>query len=297
MEQVRLLAESLRLAQFQYADIQRRVRAGASSRLDGLSAHQDVLTRLAQLRQVRADLAGSLRELANLTGVALPEGDLLPLDAATAKDLPADVEPATLVPLLDATALSQKALAAASGGNPGPRHPQLESLADSAESARRAADGARAGHWPKFQVSARSSLDYPNGPILERINQKTVGVTASLSIFEFDRIARETRVQEAQARSLDERRAQTEEDLRREWSRARDQWAALDAQRTIFRRRAAEAEELSRLVYESYKAGQSRYLDVQSANLRVLEAEVQSVRADFQILSQLALLADLSEGE
>jgi len=60
-------------------------------------------------------------------------------------------------------------------------------------------------------------------------------------------------------------------------------------------RASAEAEELAGLVYESYKAGRSTFIEVQSANLRELEAKVQSAKTDVQILIQLAVLSSLSK--
>ena len=297
-EQARLLAESLRLAQSQYADIQRRVRSGAASRLDGLSAHQEVLTRRAQLRQARADLGAALRDLTALTGDTIPDGDLMPLDADTARNLPAEVEPPAVVLALDSLDDSESALPPVPAREPeAGRHPRVESWARAADAARFAGRAAAAGRQPRIEASAKTSLDYPNGPVLERINQKTAGVTASWPIFEFNRVAHDVRAQEEQARALDALRDQAERDLRRDWADARDQYDALSAERAILRQRAEEAKELARLVYESYRAGQSRYLDVQSANVRALEAEIQRARAQIQLLTQKALLAALSEGD
>ena len=48
------------------------------------------------------------------------------------------------------------------------------------------------------------------------------------------------------------------------------------------------------MTYESYQAGRSTFLEVQSANLRVLEINVASARNDAQLLIQLAILDSLS---
>jgi outer membrane protein TolC len=295
MEQVSLLAESLRMAQDQNADIQHRVRAGAASRLDGLLAHQDVLTRRAQLRQARADASTALRELTALTGRSLSDNDLLPLDAATAKKVPADVEPPTLIVSMDPLDRPQHDLAEAAEGQPGAGHPRVAVISAQIDAARFAAQGAAAGHWPKIQASAKTSLDYPNGPVLEQVHQNTVGASASLSLFEFNRVARETTARNEQVAALEFRRNQTEEDLRRDWVKARDQRRGLIDQRRLFIQRAEEAEEYATLIYDAYEAGQSRFLDVQAANLRALEAKIQSALTEIRISSQMAILAYLSE--
>ena len=297
LEAVRSLGDSLRLAQSQHADIGKRLRAGAASRTDELSAHQDVLERRRQYRQARADLAGALRELYALTGEE-PAADLsLPLDASAAAGLPADVEPPSVIVALDVPEDSMKSLAAAEDWPQDLDPPALRAWAALAESSRRAARSARAGLWPSLQLSARTSADYPNGPILETINQNIVGVFASLPLFENGRTRRQTAELEAQAAAGDWRREGARRDMVRDWLKAKDQLAGLKAQREINRQAASEALELSRLTYESYKAGRATYLEVQSANLRELEARVQCARTDTQLVMQLSVLASLSEKE
>ncbi|MCX5794852.1 MAG: TolC family protein [Elusimicrobia bacterium] len=297
LEAVRSLGDSLRLAQSQHADIAKRLHAGAASRTDSLSAHQDVLGRRRQYRQARADLAGALRELYALIGEE-PAADLsLPLDASAAAGLPADVEPPSVTVALDLPEDSMQSLAAAEGWPQDLAPPALSAWTAQADSSRLAARSLRAGLWPTLQLSARTSADYPNGPVLETINQNTVGVFASLPLFENGRTRRQAAELEAQARDGDWRREAARRDLARDWLKAKDQLAGLKAQREINRQAASEAHELSRLTYESYKAGRATYIEVQSANLRELEARVQCARTDTQLVMQLAILASLSEKE
>ena len=65
-------------------------------------------------------------------------------------------------------------------------------------------------------------------------------------------------------------------------------------QESVDERSVSETDELSRLVYLSYKAGRSNYLEVQNANLRALESKVSAARTRVQIRIQLSILADLS---
>ena len=250
-----------------------------------------------QFRQARADLAGELRELYTLIGEE-PAADLsLPLDASAAAGLPADVEPPSVIVALDLPEEAMESLASAESWSPDAAPPALRAWEALADSHRLAARSARAGLWPSLQLSARTSADYPNGPLLETINQNTVGIFASLPLFENGRTRRQAAELEAQAKAGDWRREEARRDLARDWLKAKDQLAGLKAQREINRQAASEASELSRLTYESYKAGRATYLEVQSANLRELESRVQCARTDTQFVMQLAMLASLSEKE
>lgn len=296
-EQARLLGDSLRLAESQYQDIERRRQAGTSSRTDALSAHQEVLERKRLFRQARADLAVALRELFALTGRD-PGCDLsLPLDAAMPPPMPAGVEPASVLVALDSPADLQRGLSAAEASPPDESHPAVQAFGSIAESSRRAARSARAGLWPKVLFSARTSLDHPNGPVLESFNQNTVGVMASLPLFEAGRTSRDAAQLDSQARAGDWRKEAVKQDLMRDWLKAKDQLLGLRSQKEIVEQAVAESKELARLIYDSYKGGQSTFIEVEAANLRELETRTQSAKTDSHILMQLAVLESLSERE
>ncbi|MBI4676763.1 MAG: TolC family protein [Elusimicrobia bacterium] len=296
LEQVRLLADSLKLAQSQYGDIEKRRQAGASSRLDSLSAHQEVLARLRQFRQARSDLAAALRDLYALTGKEPSEDLSLPLDGRTAP-LPEDVEPASVLIALDPLEDSLKSLAAVEAGALDAGHPGVAALRESARSYKLSAGGTRAGLWPRLGFTGRTSLEYPNGPVLEAFHQNTVGVFASMPLFEFGRTRREAASFERQAEAADERAEAARRDLARDWRKAKDQLLGLKAQKTLCLQAVSEAREAADLTYESYKAGRVTFIEVQSANLREIEARVQAARIDAQALMQLASLASLAEKE
>ena len=160
-----------------------------------------------------------------------------------------------------------------------------------------AALSASSERWPKLQLSARTGLEYPNGPVLETIHQSALGVSLSLPLFEGWRVTEEIGHQRMQARAFDERRSQAVIDLDRESRQAEDQLAGLRAQQEVNRAAVSETAELARLVYESYQSGRSTFLEVQTANLRALEAKMQAARTDAQTLAQLAVLRSLSSEE
>lgn len=293
LERARLLAEGVGVEDAQYEDIARRQRAGTTSRIDLLSAHQEALTRRRDLRQAQGDLAAAMRELSRLTGLG-GELDLsAPLHASTAA-APHDWPAASARLALDAPASDLSALLPAAERPLDEAHPALAALSEQAAAARETGKAARAGLWPSLRLSARSSYDYPNGPVLEYTWQHAVGLSASVPLFEGGRARKQAKAMEAAAGAAEARRAETADALRRDWLAARDQLAALRDQQKLDALSVSETGELARLVYASYQAGRSSHLEVQSANLRALEAKARAARTDAQTLIQLAIIDSLS---
>ena len=79
------------------------------------------------------------------------------------------------------------------------------------------------------------------------------------------------------------------------WQKAQDQTASLRLQQILTRRAAERAAEVARLRYQAYKLGQLRYLDVEDANLKEVQAKVDAATTNVNLLIQLANLESLSE--
>lgn len=295
-EQVRQLADSAGLADAQYGDIEKRLRAGAASRIDLLSSHQDALSRRKEFLQAQSDLAAALRELLRLTGRGDPLDLTRPIDERVSTSTPAGLPAPTLRVSLDDLAETAPALAAAEGAALDAAHPRVLAERRDAEAGRLAAAAAAASDWPRVQVTAGIARQYPNGPVLETVTQKSVGLTASVPLFEGRQTARLADEQERLAAAAERRGDLAAEQLERDWDVARAALASLRAQSGVDERSVAETEELSRLVYRSYQSGASSYLEVQSANLRALQAKTSAARTRAQILIQLATLAQLAGG-
>ena len=56
-----------------------------------------------------------------------------------------------------------------------------------------------------------------------------------------------------------------------------------------------DAAEAARLAYEAYKAGGGTWLDVESANLKALQARTTAATANAELLMRLARLDSLSD--
>jgi outer membrane protein TolC len=174
-------------------------------------------------------------------------------------------------------------------------NPSIQAINELAESAKHAEDSAASGLWPKFQVSAKSSIDYPNGPVLESFNQNYAGVSMSWPLFENNMTRNVSKEKDNLKNSTLEMKNQAASDLKRDWDKTLDQMNNLFLQKELNSQIASESEELSGIVYESYRAGSLTYIEVQDANYKLLEAKIALARTKVQILLNLALLASMSE--
>jgi outer membrane protein TolC len=293
-ERLRLLAEALRLAQAQWADVELRTKAGAASRQDLLQSETEVLSRRRDFREAQTAFAVTLRNLFTLVGSKETYDLSRPLPEDLAARRPKDIPAPTLTLVLSSPNVLRSTFNPAADRPFNSALPEIRSMALQAEAARSSARAARAGHWPTLQLAAKSSRDYPNGPVQEEINQNQVGAVARWPLFEGGRVRQEAQAQESLARAAEEKRRQMEEDLRRDWERARDQLAGFVEEEKINQESVEKRRRLAQLVYDTYKLGRATFLEVQAANLGLVQAQVQSVKNEVDILSQLALLASLT---
>lgn len=295
-EEMKLVVDSLKLAQAQYRDIEKRYEVGSASKTDTLSAHHEVLKYQIQFQSRQSELSTALQELFSFTDQGQELDLSRPVDSRTF-ELHSD---AAGTPSLIVNSESiESTLAALSGlkesSAPSTMHPQLKIFEHVAEAYSQSAESSAAGHWPKIQFFAKSSYDYPNGPVLDKVQQNTIGVNASWSLFEFGRIKNEVSEKRSLAHASESRREQAKTDLLKDWRNAKNLLNSLQVQKKINQTSAEEAESIGKLVYASYRAGRSTFLEVETANLHSHEAKIQATRNDIQILFQLATLAHLSE--
>lgn len=294
LERERSLLDSLRLVEAQYADIGRRLRAGAASRVDWLSAHQQVLDRRRDLRSAQADVSSSLRALFALTGRGQDEDLAAPLDARVEAPPPDGVAPASVLVALEPLNSVEGRLAAAASAALDGSHPQLLVYARQAEAQRWAADSASAGLWPRLRLTLKSDYLYPDTPLLKSAWQTTAAVAASVPLFERGQTRSQARAQRALADADERRRDAARDDLERDWRRARDELASLRDQEALDRESVDETAEIARLRYASYRDGGATILDVEAANVGAVQARIQAARTRARALIQLATLDSLT---
>jgi outer membrane protein TolC len=295
LEQERSLLDSLRLADVQYRDIDKRYRAGATSQIDWLSAHQQVLDRRRDLRSAEATVAASLRALFAQTGQNQNVNLSHPLDARIEDPLPTGVVRPTVWVALEPLISVQSRLEPAATAPVDTAYPLLIAYREQAESQRLSAASISAGQWPRIQFTGRSFYEYPNLPLLQSTWQNTALVTAGVPLFEFSRTKKQAKAVAALAQASEHQKDEAFDELLRDWNKARDQFAALKDQSAIDRESVAETKKLVRLRYSSYRNGGSTILDVQAANLSAVQARILAAQTQTQMLIQLATLDSLSK--
>lgn len=293
MERVKLLLDALRLAEAQHSDIQAKAQAGASSRIDRLSSELDVIACERQLREARNALATVIRQVYHLMGQEPEHSVSMPLGERAGKSLPASVARPSVIIVLDPRETSRVKLESAQKAQKASEQPNLRSLLALTEAAQQLAASAGSGYWPQVFVSAKTSLDYPNGPVLEQTHQNIIGASVSWPLWQNGRTSNLVSEQTAQVHAREARYEQVQSKLHLTWQNAQDQLIQLQDVRKLNVRAVQHSESLAQLVYNAYQAGRVKYLEVQAANLRVLEASTQSAITDTKILIQLALLDSL----
>lgn len=295
IEEQRLLTDAVRLSATQYQDITSRQKAGAGSRLDSLSSHQELFARERQLLGAQADLAVALRRLFRLTKTGASLNADLPAGDRAAATWPADWKAPTLVVRLDAISATRARLDLPPGARFDISNPTIVAIAERARAALESANAAASGHGPSVSLMGRISRDYPNGPILETITQKTAGVTASLPLFEFGRVSDEVSAQKRIAVAATLRRDERVAAMAEEWLADWDRLRGLTAQETILLQAASETVELARITFDSYRNGGIGHVEVENANFRALETQVALAQTEVGIASLLAALGSMAE--
>lgn len=289
-----LITDSLKLALAQSHDIDLRFRAGTASRLDQISAHKDQLSYQLRFNQAQTNLGRALRDLLSLVGEDEKWDTSRPIPSELLRKTPSVVEPPSLVVQLDSTEKILQVVVKKEKATLAQNHPELVSLEKTAQASRSAVQSAEGGYWPKIQIYAKSQLIYPNVVIPEQTQQNIFGVALNLPLFEGTLTPKQSSQRRSEALVADLQREQKRRDFIRDWNKIRDGLINLKRQQKINQQNVAESKKIERLTYESYRSGRVRFLDVQSANFRLLEAQVNAVEIDHQILEQTASLEYLS---
>jgi outer membrane protein TolC len=294
--QQHLYADALKLAQSQADDLDLRLKAGSSSRIDDLEASDDELDDRSTYRLSQADLADTLRRLFALTGQHKDADLSLPVVESVGQSLPAKVAQPSLVVSLDPAAGLLADLAGHENApfNPG-NLPQVQSMQALVEAAQRQAQALWAGHLPSGTLGYRLSRDYPDLFFPELVTQQTTSANVSLQLFAFGGIQAKADAQQANADAQGQLLGSATTDLERDYHIARDRLEALKDQRDLQTLAAKQAAQLRDLVYQSYKVGGSTFLEVQSSSLKSLQANLALAITETQMLIELADLAALTD--
>ncbi len=294
LEKVYLIGENLQLSLSQLKDITLGAKAGSRSRLDQIRASQETLDRKRDLLQARSDLSAALRDFSFVTGLSLPGDPALPLDFRMDGRDYGGAEPATmLVKAEPYEAMLSRLLPSADGGLDKDL-PSVKALYEAAQAYRASAGSYRSALLPRLILGARSSIDYPNGPNIYSFMQNSASLSLSLPLFEKDLSREREKESELNAEAALRRKDEAGLAAGRDFDKARDAYKELLSEQAVNIEAVDDAVEAGSLAYESYKAGGSTWLDVESANLKTLQAKTAAASVNAEILMKLAILDSLS---
>lgn len=279
--QASLAAESLavanqanELSRTQNKDIQARHRGGSASRLDALTSDSEVLNYNLKVQQADNEWQSSQSDLNYLVGknINSPEQlqsmkTLYDLFKSKSQSINPELHPLTRIQ----NALNKSALAQA--------------------------EGQRSAYWPTLNLQLRSSLDYPNGSTFEQINQNSAQLNLTWSLFEFGATKNQVAAKLAEARASAEQMKDVAATIDRDAEKAKARVKNLVLQIEDAEKLVLKQQELARLNYSTYKFGKLSFSDVQTANLRLLEAKTRLASLRAQFLIQTFNLQYLSESE
>ena len=294
LERVYLIGENLQVSLSQFKDISQGTKAGMRSRLDEIRAGQETLASRRDLLRARADLSGALREFGFASGIELPAGAALPLDSRMAGRDYGGSEPASLFIKAESYETILSRLMPAAQGAVDKELPAVRAFNDSSRSYRASAGAYYAEKFPRLTLGARSSLDYPNGPNLYSFVQNSASLALSLPLFESGRSAEKEKESSLNAASALRNRDEAALAAKKDFDKALDAYNALMAEESINIEALDDASEAARLAYEAYKAGEGTWLDVESANLKELQAKTTAAETNAEILLKLAVLDSLT---
>lgn len=294
LERLWLTGESLQLSLNQMKDIALGAKAGSRSRLDEIRASQETLARKRDFLRARADLSATLRDFSFTTGVELPGDAGLPLDSRMAGRDYGGAEPASMLVHAEPYEAILGRMLPAAVARAENEPPAVRSLRQAAEAYKASAGVFNADKYPRLILGARSSVDYPNGPNLYSFVQNSASLGLSLPLFESGRSTekeKESALNEAAALA---KRDEAAAAAKRDYEKAADAYKALMAEQGLNIEAVDDAAEAAKLAYEAYKAGGSTWLEVESANLKALQAKTTAAVTNTEILLKLAVLDSLT---
>ncbi len=295
LEQARLLQDALKVNQNQYTDIEHKQQAGTASRADSLASHLQVLDSLTALANARTQLSDNIRELLHLTGQVEDYDVTYPMAPGQLQGRSPQEPNPTVVVEFDKLSTSLTVFNPAGQATLDEHHPQNQFFEELAKMARRTSLSIESNHWPTLQLSARTGLEYPNGPVNEKVYQNRAGAKAEWLLFKGSQITHLEQEQAIQAQQYEHQRNETKLNLKLQWLKTQAQWQLQRQQEQTLLQAVKETELLARLTYQAYLAGQVDYIKVQAANLQVVQTKTKKVQAQVQQLIQLAILDSLAQ--
>lgn len=283
LKNIDLLNQQLNLSISQNKDVRNSIRGGASTKLDGVISDADVLNKQKQIKEAQILLIDGIKEVNDITGgiIAFDMNDHS-FDNNW-NDIFSYAEPKEVLKEFEKYKNSEF----------DKNNPSVLSLEMLSQYYAILSESLINSNYPIINLYAKSTIDYPNGPVIESYNRNTVGGSFSVPLYQFGKNKKSSLGKKYTGMSYEEQKQDLIEQLSRLFDYSKDKIKILEAQKELNVNVVVKNKEAAHLMYQSYKAGESKFLDVETMNLKVIESQTNEVNIYAGLLIQLAVLASL----
>lgn len=278
-EKRNLISESLKVANKQLKDVIAKNRFGSGSKLDLLTAQKEVHELESQLKEIDFNVTAEQIELYKITFHQKIKNANLIGNTNRLENLND----------LQSRFMNYKQFAQDAGSNA-----KVKSMKDLSDSFESQAQSISKQRYPKINLIARTSLDYPNGPDLNAFNQNTIGVSLSMPLFDGGEISHNVNEKNLQAMALKTQAINEERNINESVFLATKRIENLQEQNEIIQKKIDETSEIAYLMYKSYQDGRATFIEVERANVKRRESKLSLSSNQYQIILNLIQLANVA---
>jgi|JI9StandDraft_1071089.scaffolds.fasta_scaffold17449_5 outer membrane protein TolC len=288
LEELKGTADNLSLAQKQYSDIAKKASAGSATKLDLLASKKEVLSYEILFRQSALRLSQSLSDLKTQLGDGPDWSQSVPMPKSVSLENIKFAKPIVVVKL--DTLDEMKIVPVEFDRVKIEDHPELVAYKMQQESLISLSKAAKSSLYPRFDLILKSSYGYPDQTALNSYWQNSAGVALSMPIFEGSKSSSEAGRFLSDAQALSARGNQRKLEMQSSIEKAIASLESLSEQVRLQDESVIESSKYAKITFETYRLGKAQYLDVQSANTKLLEARNSAARIRANLLSTISQL-------
>jgi outer membrane protein len=274
-----VIANSLKVANKQLKDVASKQRFGSGSKLDLLTAQKEVHELESQFKEISFNIAAEQSELFKVSFYQKIKETNFETDKSYLESLDLIKNRFISYRYRDYNEVDSS---------------KIKTLKYQSESLESQASSISSQRYPKVNLFARTSLDYPNGPDLSQFNQNSVGVTMSIPLFDGGEISHNVSEKQNQALALRHQVINEQRNLIESIQLLMKRIDNLTEQNEIIQKKIIESNEISELIYKSYQEGRATFIEVERANVKSREAKLNLSSNEYQITLNLIQLANIA---
>ncbi|MDR0646309.1 MAG: TolC family protein [Elusimicrobiota bacterium] len=291
LERIFFIDGQLKVAQKQLDDALAAFKTGTKNRLDVNMAVKQKLRAQINISNARTTLSIHLRELFAYTGIDYGIDAGYPTDWRI--EISRNDKETTSIIKTDALEDSVKKFKRFKDFLFDENSPSLASLDNIMHYYQFLAGSYQANLYPSAALSGGAYWEYPNTLIREHVFLGRAGVAFKIPLFEGSKNKNQAKAIRLQAEAAGFQKIDTAENLKRLFYSSKSVLRALSLEETMIKDMIENTKETAALTYEAYNAGAVTFLEVDNANLNLLESNIALADIYVRQLNRLALIDNL----